>query len=205
MFDYLLSIDHNLFWLINSHHTLWLDFFFSIITNLGNGWIVTPILLVIIIKKNPRNRLTSFIVMSVILMTTCGMINTYIKKSANRPRPAAFFKHISSISSDASNNPDFSSQTTDIHIVGKKLYRNSFPSGHANTAFSAATIIASFGGLYNIAFIPAFLVGYSRIYMGAHFPSDVAAGGFSGWIIMWTGLLIYKSYIRKRTRINDKQ
>ena len=49
----------------------------------------------------------------------------------------------------------------------------SFPSGHASNNFAVAVVLAVFyrrwGWLY---FIPAALISYSRIYVGAHYPSD---------------------------------
>jgi len=62
-----------------------------------------------------------------------------------------------------------------------KRSNSSFPSGHASGAFSVATVI---GGRYSKARIPAFtlasLIGYSRIYLGKHYPSDVLGGAVLG-------------------------
>jgi undecaprenyl-diphosphatase len=58
---------------------------------------------------------------------------------------------------------------------------HSFPSGHTINTFGAATVLTLFykrRGL--LAFIPAVLVGYSRIYVGAHWPSDVLTTAFIG-------------------------
>jgi membrane-associated phospholipid phosphatase len=60
--------------------------------------------------------------------------------------------------------------------------RSSFPSGHASTAFTAATLIERNSGL--ALGIPAYalatLTAYSRVEAGRHFPSDVLAGAAIG-------------------------
>ncbi len=57
-----------------------------------------------------------------------------------------------------------------------------FPSGHTSRAFAVAVLLAyrlrwKIGG---IAFIVAFLIGLSRIYLGVHWPSDVLGGAVVG-------------------------
>ncbi len=50
----------------------------------------------------------------------------------------------------------------------------SFPSSHVVNNFCAATVLALFYRRRGwLAFLPAALVAYSRVYVGAHWPSDV--------------------------------
>jgi undecaprenyl-diphosphatase len=57
----------------------------------------------------------------------------------------------------------------------------SFPSGHATTAFSLAAVIAF---LWPKAFWPAVafavIVSLSRVFLGEHYPTDVTAGAVLG-------------------------
>lgn len=61
---------------------------------------------------------------------------------------------------------------------------HSFPSAHTATAAGFAVALAAFypqGRWYFVAL--AMLVGLQRIFSSAHFPSDVFAGAFVGWMI----------------------
>lgn len=197
MISILSSTDSSLFWLINSHHNVFFDCFFSIATNLGSGWVVTPILLTIAFIKIPRKKLVPFIVSTTLFMVGSGLINTQIKQSFDRPRPLAFFSKEAAPGADAQR---------EVHAAGERLYCNSFPSGHSNTAFATATLLAlRFGGLYWLAFVLAGMVGYSRIYLGVHFPSDVFAGALLGIAFMWAWSRVYLWYDCGKTKKDDQQ
>ncbi len=65
----------------------------------------------------------------------------------------------------------------------KKESGKSFPSGHTTTAFSTAMSLTLISKKWYIA-APAFAwaasVGYSRMYLGQHYPSDVLMGAMVG-------------------------
>lgn len=68
-----------------------------------------------------------------------------------------------------------------MHLDSADKY--SMPSGHATAAFAIATALTlRYPKPY--VYIPAYLwatfVGYGRIYMGLHYPSDVLAGALLG-------------------------
>jgi len=71
----------------------------------------------------------------------------------------------------------------DIHPYDATEMGKSFPSAHTSLAFATATSLSLEYKKWYIS-LPAFLwassVGYSRLYQGEHYPSDVLAGAAVG-------------------------
>jgi len=58
----------------------------------------------------------------------------------------------------------------------------SFPSAHATFSFMMATLLAYWVPRYQIVFfIVAGFIGWTRIYLGLHYPTDVIAGAILGY------------------------
>lgn len=91
-----------------------------------------------------------------------GVLTYSLKHIVNRPRPYVTY-------------PDIIPYTTEAS--------NSFPSGHTSLAFTTATALSlKYPKWYVIA--PSYLwacsVGYSRMNLGVHYPTDVLAGALLG-------------------------
>jgi len=77
----------------------------------------------------------------------------------------------------------------------------SFPSGHALYAFMMATLLATWFPRYRIIFyVAAGFIGWTRIYLGVHFPTDVVVGGLLGYgitrlFLHWIGLRLKKAAV----------
>jgi undecaprenyl-diphosphatase len=58
----------------------------------------------------------------------------------------------------------------------------SFPSAHAGHAFMMATFLGAIFPQYRILFLfLAAFIGWTRIYLGLHYPTDVITGGLLGY------------------------
>lgn len=152
--------DDSLILLINSKiKTNFLDRFMVVYTNLGGLLFISAFVLISIIFGNETFR---FIGVQAGLTLFISQTITYIAKSIlSRERPYNILKHLN---------------TFEINL---KDY--SFPSGHSSASFSLAMVIAfNIPKLSVLVLIMALLVGISRIYIGVHYPTDVAAGIFLG-------------------------
>ncbi|HET7001340.1 MAG TPA: phosphatase PAP2 family protein [Puia sp.] len=150
------------FLLINHFHNEIFDHFFTMFTNVGNGFVVVALMLFLLIRKK-----TGWVIQIGISLLISGLMVQMIKHFMPSPRPVIFF------ASGAVH-----------YILGvTRTGRSSFPSGHTATAFMLTTLLALYfpgrkPGLFFLAI--AVLTGYSRIYLSQHFPVDVLAGSLAG-------------------------
>ena len=88
------------------------------------------------------------------------------------------------------------------HVIGRAYHTHSFPSGHATTAFAIGGLL--FLGLRSaawrtLALVVALAAALSRSVVGVHWPLDILAGAFGGWLAAVLGL-----YLAQKTRVVGK-
>jgi undecaprenyl-diphosphatase len=78
-------------------------------------------------------------------------------------------------------------------------HSDSFPSGHTATSFACATVLAALVPRAAPAFyVLALAIGYSRVYVGVHWPLDVVGGAVLG---VATALLLLAVTRRRSVRL----
>lgn len=153
-----------------------LDVAMPIITRLGNGgilWIICSLLL----TAYPRTRKAG-IAMAVSLVLEVICCNVVLKPFVARLRPCDV--------------------NTGVSLLIPHPEGFSFPSGHTGASFAAAA--ALFFGKNRMgvpAFLMAALIGFSRIYLYVHYPTDVLAGALLGIMLGWLGNILVKAALEK--------
>ncbi|MCK4671876.1 MAG: phosphatase PAP2 family protein [Candidatus Aegiribacteria sp.] len=191
------SWDTSLFFQVNGIESNLLTFIMRTITNVDN-WIPLLIGFVLLLlwwgrtkpyvssgskwkrafaSKNPR-----IVLLCMILATSASdQVCYHLKSNVSRSRPC-FEENISG----------------EVNYRGDVHGNRSFPSAHsANSAALAATIALAYPPLAPFAIFVSFLVGFSRIYLGVHYPIDVLTGWSIGALSAMVFWLIFRKMLSR--------
>jgi len=123
------------------------------------------------IRRSERVREAARLSFSSLILS--GVVAHLLKAAFERPRPAHAPASI----------VQFLTHPTLFDLTGRY---NSFPSGHTLASFAFAyTLSTRFPRLRAPLYLAALLVAASRVYLGSHYPSDVAAGALIGLGVGW--------------------
>jgi undecaprenyl-diphosphatase len=172
------AVDANLFLAINHlPHTRILNGFFYILTTMFNvvgPWYGEMGIMALRDRRNARHVVRESILP---LLLTSSLTELVIKPYFRRRRP--FISIIQAI------------------VIGRKPGTWSFPSGHAAAAFAGAWLLNhQRPRLSLLRYFVASLVGFSRIYLGDHYPGDVASGSLFGLL----SAELFHRLLKKRSR-----
>jgi len=155
----------------------WLEEAMRDVTALGGFTVLTLVTIVVVVTLMRARRWREALGMATVALGA-ELTSDVVKLVYARPRP-------------------------DLVPHGSYVYSNSFPSGHSTLSvaiyFTLAALLAagavrrsSRKMMYAVAGLVVLLIGVSRVYLGVHWPTDVAAGWALGsiWALIgwrWLG------------------
>ncbi len=190
MLEQIIQWDKELFLALNGCYNSFFDIVMPLLSHKLSGIpIYIGILMLIIYKyKGAGAQSTKVICIAIgaVLVTfaLCDHLSVHaIKNTVDRLRPAW--------------DPEIGDL---VRLLENKGGKHGFVSTHAANLFGLATVTALLirKGWYTWAiFIYAAAVGYSRVYVGKHFPLDVICGGLFGILVGWLVYLLALWLTRK--------
>lgn len=168
LWDWLLHLEESCLLILKARANPTLDRYMTAITWLAQGEITIPILIAIGGILVYRNEVAATLVLAIGLSGS-WLLNGIFKALFRRKRP-------------------------DLWVSSKRPMDYSYPSGHAMSAISFYGLLASnlthclsipLGITASLAASLTLGVGFSRVYLGVHWPTDVLSGWVAGgiWLV----------------------
>lgn len=186
MMEMLTNMDGNLLvWIQENVRVEFLNGFWEFVTSLADGgilWIILGVSALIFKRTRPVG-----IAMLLALIINHVATNVILKDIFQRPRPFVTFSEI-------------------IPLIDKPG-SFSFPSGHTSTSFAAAFAIFFMEKSKKYAIpgiVIAAMIGFSRMYVGVHYPGDILGGIVVGILSAFVASIIVKKVGTKVRKKHDK-
>ncbi|MEK7819215.1 MAG: phosphatase PAP2 family protein [Bacteroidota bacterium] len=182
MIENILNFDRFIFYFLNNDLSLpFLDNFFVTLTELNKIKFIQIslicLLLFIFTAGKKKSKITTlFLILTLII--TDQVSSQFLKHFFERVRPCF--------------------ETENIRLLVPCGGGFSFPSSHATNAFAFVTLFSKFYKNYKTHYLVfGFLIAYSRIYVGVHYPLDILAGAIVGFVISYFILFCIKKSLPK--------
>lgn len=188
MSEILYSIDKAIFYFCNQTVSNRLfDFVMPRITDWNLSWyglLFFGIIFALLLWKGGKRGRTTVILLIPLIILSDQTSSQLLKSLFVRPRPC----HII----------DGTPVLDNVHLLVPCGAGYSFPSSHAANNFAFAALISFFYRKWRwIVLSYAFLMGFSRISVGVHYPSDVAGGALIGVLFACIIITIWKILVKE--------
>ena len=197
LLNYIHSFNITTFYLINnSLSNNILNTIIPYFTNLGSIVVLSLLCALLYLIGGKKGKKVAL--MGLMGLALTSMVVLIVKPLVAEPRPFLVLAH--------------------VNLLVKETGIYSFPSGHSSLIFTIATILGLnyefkiFNKNIRLIYptlIIAGLVGFSRIYLGVHYPLDVLAGAIigisSGLIIMKISKYIFTNKTIEKVLLTDKE
>ncbi|MFK5981687.1 MAG: phosphatase PAP2 family protein [Flavobacteriaceae bacterium] len=188
MIEELLKYDTDLFLFLNNLGSEPWDLLWQIITNKLTFVPLYAVLLYLVYKNYGLKGMFVIILSAALMITFADQLANLFKYGFQRPRPC---------------------QEEDLHSLMRHVVENcgryGYFSGHAVNSMATAVFMglilrSKFKYLPFILLFWASIVGYSRIYVGVHYPLDVftgmAFGSIIGWVFYRIQLILQRRFVK---------
>ena len=179
MLEKLLELEREAFLTLNSLHSDYWDRFMWLYSG-KFVWLPLAafIIFILVYKKDWRESVLVLLGIGLVVLFCDQFTSGLIKPLFMRFRPT--------------HHPDFMNEVVTVFGYRGGLY--GFISGHAANAFGFAifmSLLFRYKLFTWVIFIWAFVMAYSRIYLGVHFLTDIIPGALSGLVLGWLAYFIY--------------
>ncbi len=190
------ALDETVFWWINSHYNTMADWTLWVFSQPWS-WLIFLLAIYLLVTVRHDRKSWAWVLLGIALcfLLADQISNNVIKDGVQRLRPCYALENVRM-----------------FHTGRGGSY--GFVSSHAANAFAVAMFLSlTYGGrkkiqghsypwMPYILMLWAVIVGYSRVYLGKHYPGDVVCGALLG---LGLGAIVYFVISKIRSRISSKE
>ena len=190
------ALDETVFWWINSHYNTMADWTLWVFSQPWS-WLIFLLAIYLLVTVRHDRKSWAWVLLGIALcfLLADQISNNVIKDGVQRLRPCYALENVHM-----------------FHTGRGGSY--GFVSSHAANAFAVAMFLSlTYGGrkkvqghsypwMPYILMLWAVIVGYSRVYLGKHYPGDVVCGALLG---LGLGAIVYFVISKIRSRISSKE